>query len=149
MGSIGNEINKLIGLTNFLAWKKRIDLALTEHEVMEYVLGEFIEPRKYKTQQLEKDNKGELGAQRIILESIKDRLTPFVSNLKTSKAMYDKLVNLYSIITLGQKMYLRNKLYKIKESKNEDMDSFLMKIYQIRDQLWGLKETIYDSKMTI
>lgn len=30
-------------------------------------------------------------------------------------------------------MYLRNKLYKMKKSKDEDMACFLMKISQIRD----------------
>ena len=56
MGSFCKESNKLVGSTNFLAWKKRIDLALTKHEVMEYVLGEVIETSKDKTQ--DKSRKG-------------------------------------------------------------------------------------------
>lgn len=116
---------------------------------MEYILGKIIEPSKYKTQELAKYKKGEVWAERIIIESIKDHLVPFVANLKTSKAIYDKLVNFYSISTSGQKMSLKNKLYKMKKPKDEDMDSFLMKISQIRDQLQGLWETIFYSEMTI
>ena len=48
MGFVYKETNKLIGSTNFLAWKKRIDLTLTKHEVMEYVLNEVVEPSKDK-----------------------------------------------------------------------------------------------------
>jgi len=53
--------------------------------------------------------------------------------MKTSKAMYDKLVKLYSISTQGQNISLRNKLYRIRKAKNEDMATYVMKISQIRD----------------
>ena len=75
--------------SNYLAWKKRINLILTEQDVIGYVNGEVIEPQKDKTQELTRYKKGEVRAQRIIVESIKDYLIPFVANLKTSKAMYD------------------------------------------------------------
>ena len=60
MGSFFKERNNLVGASNYLAWKKIIDLALNEHEIMEYVTGEIIEPSKDKTQDLEKYNKGEV-----------------------------------------------------------------------------------------
>lgn len=50
--------NKLVGLANYLAWKKRIDLALTKHEVMEHGLDEVIEPSKGRTQELPNKIKG-------------------------------------------------------------------------------------------
>ena len=61
---------------------------------MEYVLGEVLEPSKDKTQGLAKYKKGEVRAQRIIVESIKDHIITFIADLKISKAMYDKLVQL-------------------------------------------------------
>lgn len=102
---------------------------------MECVLKEVTEPRKDKTQELEKYKKVDVRAHRIIVESIKDHLVPFVANLNTSKAMHDELVNLFSISTSRQKMSLRNKLYKMKKSKDEDMAYFLMKFSQIRDRM--------------
>jgi len=117
MGSFCKEHNKLVGASNYLAWKKIIDLILTEQDVMQYVAGEIIEPSKDKAQELAKYKKGEVRAQRIIVESIKDSLVPFVANLKTSKAMYDKLVNLYFVSTTRQNMSLWNKLYKMKKIK--------------------------------
>lgn len=126
--------------SNYLAWKKRINLILTEQDVIGYVNGEVIEPQKYKTQELTRYKKGEVRAQRIIVESIKDSPVPSVTTLKTSRAMYDKLVNLYSVSTTGQKLSLWNKLYRLKKSKDEDMTSFLMRVSQLRDPLQGLGE---------
>lgn len=128
MATFCKESNKLGGSTNFLAWKKMIDLALTKNEVMEYVLVEVVEPSKEKSQELEKYTKGEVRVQRIIVESIKNHLVPFVSDLKTSKAMYDRLLKLYSISTKGKFFSLRNQLYRIRKSKYEDMTTYLMKI---------------------
>ena len=49
MATFCKQSNKLFRSTNFLAWKERIDLTLTENEVMEYVLGEVVLPDKEKT----------------------------------------------------------------------------------------------------
>ncbi len=49
------------------------------------------------------------------MEFIKDSLILLIANKKTSKAMYDKLVNLYLVSTTNQKMSLRNKLYIMKK----------------------------------
>ena len=79
------ESNKLVGASNYLAWKKRTDLNLIENEVMEHVKGSITKPRKEDAQALAKYMKGEVRAQRILIESIKDPLIPYVSKLPTSK----------------------------------------------------------------
>ena len=40
------ENNKLVGLSNFNAWKKSIDLKLIENEVMGFIEGSTIQPPK-------------------------------------------------------------------------------------------------------
>lgn len=104
MNTFCKEITKLIRSKKFFAWKKRIELALKENEFMEHVLGEEFVPGKEKIEELE-NYKGEALSQRIIVESIKDHLVPFVVDLKTSKNMYDTLVKLYSISTSSQNIY--------------------------------------------
>jgi len=42
--SFCKERNKLIMASNYLAWKKRINLILIEQDVIGYVNGEVIEP---------------------------------------------------------------------------------------------------------
>ena len=44
--SFCKENNKLVGASNFLAWKKRTDLNLIENEVMEHVKGSITKPPK-------------------------------------------------------------------------------------------------------
>ena len=92
-----------------------IDLALTEHEVREYVTGGITEASKENTQEIVKYKNGERRAQRIIVESIENPLIPFVSNLKISQATYDKLVNLYYVSTSGKSMFLWKKIYRMKK----------------------------------
>lgn len=86
--------------------------------------------------------KGERRSQIILIESIKDSLSPFVAKLKTSKEIYDKLVELYSISTTGEIISLRTELYKMKVSKEEGVASYLMKVSQIKYHLQELGETI-------
>jgi len=96
--SFCKESNKLVGAANFLAWKKRTNLNLIENEVMDHIKGSITQPPKEDTQAHARFMKGEVRAQRILIESIKDSLIPYVSKLETAKAIYDKLVELFSVI---------------------------------------------------
>jgi len=61
------ERNKLVGTTNFLVWKKRIDLLLKENELLDYIKGNVIVLEKEQTQYLAEFNKDEIRAQRIMI----------------------------------------------------------------------------------
>lgn len=125
------ENNKLVGTSNYLAWKKRIDSILIENEVFEYVKGSITKPPHEQSQASLKYMKGEIRAQRILTESIKDSLIPFVAKLKTSKEIYDKLVELYSVSIVGEIISVRNELYKMKVLKEEGIASYLLIVSQI------------------
>ena len=146
--SFCKESNKLVGTNNFLAWKKRTDLLLKENELLEHVKGNITIPAKEQTQALAKYNKDETRAQRILIESIKDSLIPYVSKFETSKEIYDKLVELFSVSTVGEVISLRNELYKMKISK-EGITPYFMKFSEMRDQLQELGEVMCDREMTI
>lgn len=72
MTSFYKKSNKLVGSSNFLAWKNRIDLILIENEVIEYVKGSISKPSQEQSQALSKYMKGEIRAQRILIKSIKE-----------------------------------------------------------------------------
>ena len=63
--SFCKENNKLVGVSNFLAWKKRTNLNLSENEVMDYIKGSRTRPSKEDTQAHAKFMKGDIRAQRI------------------------------------------------------------------------------------
>jgi len=146
--SFCKESNKLVGTTNFLAWKKRIDLLLKENELLDLIKGNTTIPVKEQTQALAKYNKAETRAQRILIESIKDSLIPYVSKFETSKEIYDKLIELLSVSTVGEVISLRNDLYKMKISKEGIVANF-MKIFEMRDQLQELGEVMSDREKAI
>ena len=79
------ERNKLVCISKFLSWKKITDINLIENEVMDHIKGSTTLPSKEDTQAHAKYKKGEVRAQRILIESIKDSLIPYVSKLETSK----------------------------------------------------------------
>ena len=81
---------------------------------------------------------GDIWAQRILIESIKDSLIPYVAKLKTTKEIYDKLVELFSVSIVGEIISLRTELCKMKISREEGIASYFMKVSEIRDQLQEL-----------
>ena len=69
--------------------------------------------------------KGEIIVQRILIESIKDSLIHYVSKMETTKDIYEKLVELFSVSTAGEAISLRQELYKMKLSREEGITSYL------------------------
>ena len=61
------ESNKLVGSSNFSAWKKRTNLNLIEDEVMDYIEGSTIQPAKEDAPTHAMNMKGEIRAQRILI----------------------------------------------------------------------------------
>ena len=93
--------------------------------------------------------KGEIRVQRILIESIKDSLIPYVSKLKSAKEIYEKLVEIFSVSIIGEAISLRQELYKMKLSREEGITPCFMRIFEIRDQLQELGEVMADTGMTI
>ena len=72
-----------------------------------HIKGLVSKPSKEDTQAHAKYMKGDLRAQRILIESINDSLIPYVSKLESSKEIYDKLVELFSVSTAEEVISLR------------------------------------------
>ena len=72
--------DKLRGDDNFRAWKHRISLILEENDLDQYISKEVPEPEGDEAKAIHKKN---LVKTKIIIDSIKDRLIPHVSSLKT------------------------------------------------------------------
>jgi len=92
--------------------------------------------------------KREIRTQRIIIDSSKDALTPYVANLKKVKEIYDKLVEFFSMRIAREFISLRIKLYKMKISREKVITLYFMKVFEIRDQLQELREGMFDQDMS-
>ena len=86
-------VDKLEGVENSYAQKYRIGLVIEENDLEKFVKGEILEPDDTaKKAQYQKDT---IRAKRIIEDSIKDHLIPYVSSKKTPKEMFVALTRLY------------------------------------------------------
>jgi hypothetical protein len=95
--------NKLEGASNFKAWKKSIDLILSKNKVLDIVKGKIVEPQFEEGKDKEPHNVAVMGkfkdndinAMSIIVDSVKDQFTPYISHLDSSKNMYNALTNIF------------------------------------------------------
>jgi hypothetical protein len=76
-------VDKLEGVENFFSWKYRIGLILEENDLERFVKEELPEPED--ATEKEKHQKDTIRAKRIIADSIKDHLIPYLSSKKTPK----------------------------------------------------------------
>lgn len=71
-------------------------MTLKEHNVLEYVEGEVVEPKKNSNAAINTwYKKGEVKAKKIIIDSIGDHLITYEPNLKKYKEMYDTIIWMY------------------------------------------------------
>jgi hypothetical protein len=76
-------VDKLEGVENFCAWNYRIGLIIEENDLAIFIKEEVLEPA-YAAEKA-KHQKDTIRAKRIIADSIKDHLIPYVSSKKTLK----------------------------------------------------------------
>jgi hypothetical protein len=101
-------VDKLEGMEKFRAWKYRIDLNLVENDLARFIKEEVSELED--AAEKAKHQKDTIMAQRIIADSIKDYLIPYVSSKNTLKEMFDSLSRLYEGKNINRKMNLRTQL---------------------------------------
>ena len=81
---------------------------------MDHVRGNIVEPSSNASAAAwNKWKNGEVKTKKIIWDSINKRLVAYISDLDTSKEIYDKLVSLFN--DANQVLFLRNKLMENQE----------------------------------
>ena len=106
--------DRLEGATNFRAWKARIIFLLEENDLKEYI--EMVIPNPKDAQELATHRKREVKAKRVLLDFVKDHLIPHIFEKKTTKDMYDALVELYKSGITSYKLTLRHQLRSVEMS---------------------------------
>ena len=99
----------MIRRDDFHAWKMILDFKLEDHDLMDYVLGKIQEPPSTATTAAKtKYKKGEIKAKLLIRESIHKSLVAYISELGTSKEMYDKLIQMFKVNNANQGLFFKN-----------------------------------------
>jgi hypothetical protein len=96
---------------------------------------------------MEKFKDGDINAMSIIVDFIKDHLILYISNLYSSKKMYDALTNLFLVRNVGQVMSLKNELRDMKMNDDDIITSYFVRISQLGDQLQAIEEIISEKEL--
>ena len=94
-----------------------------------------------------KHQKDTIRAKRIIADSIKDHLIPYVSSKTTPKEMFDALTRLYEGKNINRKMNLRTQLKNIRMQKEETIQEYFSRISEFKEQLETVGDTIDEDEL--
>ena len=121
---------------DYHAWKMSLHLALEDQDVMDYVHEKIQEPPSNAVAATKtKYRKGEIKAKMIIQDSIHKHLVAYISELNTSKEMYDNLVIMLRASNANQVLFFKNQLKNIKKGKDEAIQSYFMRLNEIMNTL--------------
>jgi len=100
--------DKLHDKSDYHGWKVSLDLTLEEQDVTDYVQGKITEPPSNASTVVKtKYKKGEIKAKKIIGDSIHKHLVAYISDLNTSKEIYDRLVGMFKASNSNQVLFSR------------------------------------------
>jgi hypothetical protein len=131
----------------FCAWKYRIGLILEENELARFVREEVSDPDDVVGKA--KHQKDTIRAKRIIVDSIKYHLIPYVSSKKTLKEMFDALNRLYEGKNLNRKMNLRTQLKNTRMQRGESIQEYFSKILEFNEHLEAIGDTIDEDELVM
>lgn len=96
-----------------------------------------------------KYRKGEIKAKMIIRDSIHKHLVAYISEMGTSKEMYDKLVSMFRASNANQMLFFKSQLKNIKKGKEESIQSYFMRLTEIMNNILAIGEEIADREMVL
>ena len=85
----------------------------------------------------------------MIRDSIHKSLVAYISEVGTSKEMYDKLVHMFKANNANQDLFFKNQLKNLKKDKDESVQSYFLKLTEIKNNLLAIGETIADQEMVL
>ena len=121
-------------------------ITLEESELMKCV--EEVVPESTDDAEKSQWRKNDAKARKIIIYSVRDHLIPHISNLKTTKQMYDTLKKLFESNT-NRALFFRHQLQNFKMTKSDTVATFFMKISETRGQLGAIGEIISDRELVM
>ena len=88
-----------------------------------------------------KYNKVEFKVKKIIRDSMYKCLMAYISNLNTSKENYDRLVSMFKVSDENEILFLKTKLKDIKKGKDKDIQSYFLRITDIKSDIISIRES--------
>ena len=131
--------DRLDEASNFVVWKARILSILDRCRIKDFALKKIVIP--VDPAENEKYEKAMAKAECIILDGVKDHVVQHIAKKETAKEMWDTLKTLYQHTSVQRKMLLENQLRSYQMQKGEQIDHFLGRLKEIRDQPTSIRTT--------
>ena len=122
-------------------------MILEENKLLKFIQEEVSKP---DTEESKEEHQIQMiKAKRIIVDSIRDHLIPFVSSRKTPKDMYVALSNLFEENNINRNVNLRNYLKSLKMAKGESVHDYFSRIHQLMEQIEAIGEKIDSEELAM
>ena len=136
--------------SNFVAWKVRLEIIAVNNDVLDYIQGKVPDSSENPSIAFNnKQNKGELKSNKIIVDGLQDNLLAYVGNLRRFKYMYDKITGMYEFKNLNEIISLKDQFKYMNMKKGEYVQSYIMRISRLRDQLQSVGENTSDKELVM
>ena len=87
--------DRLDGASNYGSWKTRVLIALEEYDVVEFAVKDVPRLGAEEEERLACWRRHDVKARKILIDSMKSHLLFHISNIASSKEMFDTLKNLF------------------------------------------------------
>ena len=137
----------LEGISNYIAWKDRMEVVLDENGLKEFIDAEIPKPTSSDVVILEAWQKKTAKCRRILLEGVKDHIVSSLHGKASPYLMWKALIDLFQSKSDQRKLVLKDKLRNIKMEKGDSMPKYLTKFTQCRDELGSVGVIVDDEDL--
>ena len=103
-----NHRRELVKVKGSMGSSSHFLAELEEQEMLNFMKGKIPEPSSNAPATTKnKYTKGEVKAKKIIIDSIGKRLVAYISDLNTSKEIYDRLLSMFKVSDANQILFLK------------------------------------------
>lgn len=120
---------------NYEAWKFRVKMILTEHNVEKMIEKKYRDEDYEIATQKEEAKKKKNKCKSILVQCIDDMQIDIIRNKETAYDMWISLQDVYEKRSLSGKLFLRRKLMSMKMNEGEKLDDFISRFEHVLCQL--------------
>ena len=120
---------------------------LEENDVKQFIELESRQPTVEPQKSIQ--SKGNKKAIQIILDRVKNEIVPMLTKHQTIFDMMNALLNAYEVNNATRVLTLKRQLNHIQIKKGELMNSYFLRVADIRDELSSIGTIISDTELTL
>ena len=139
--------DRLDGALNYGWWKTSVLISLEEYDMVDLSIKDVPRPGAEEEDHLASLRTHDVKARKILIDSMKSHLLFHILKEAMAKEMFDMFKNLFERDSTSNSIALRSQLHNLKMKKLELVDSYIARIFDIRDQLGNAGEVVPNKEL--